>query len=663
MPFWWRRRRKPWYGPWYKRRRFTKRRRKPTRRRYKRKYRRAPRRRRRRRRKVRRKKPSILVKQWQPDSIVKCKIRGIGTLVLGAEGTQYLCYTNQKDSWTPPQQPGGGGFGVEKYNLSHLYDLYCFRKCIWTKTNQFKDLCRYLYCKFTFYRHQKVDFIVNYSRQPPFFLDKYVYSQFHPVNMILSQHKKFILSKQTKPKGKLTTILKIKPPKQMLSKWFFQEQFAPQDLCQIAGTACSLSYPRLGCCNENQIISVYYLNPEFFQDSSWAQYTTKAFLPYQTISHTSVYYYKIGNTTGTYTPNFFNGSTDTQYYESINNTTGWFSPRILNTYDIKTNNVSQLYLPINAARYNPEIDDGRGNEVYLVSVLSGHYQKPTEQNIIFKGQPLWLTFFGLWSYIKKTKQESFLNSHMFVIKSPYILPVPQGSAKQFFPFVDYNFIQGNNPYKSYITSNQKKFWYPTAEHQVETINAFVQSGPYITKLQNDRDSTWELPYLFTFYFKWGGPQITDQQAYDPKKQDVYNVPDTVTDPVQVSNPLKQTTESLLHCWDFRRGLVTNTALKRMRDNLQTDSDLSIYAEKSPKKKRRAGCALPCPEEENQEIKTCLQALSQENTYQEEETPENLKQLIQQQQQQQRELKYNLLKIIHDMKIKQKMLQLQTGVLE
>lgn len=660
MPFWWKRRKRPWYSTWRQRRkpRFTRRRK----RRYKRRYRRAPRRRRRRRKKVRKKKQSIIVRQWQPDAIVLCKIKGIGELVLGAEGSQYKCYTNERGVWTPPQQPGGGGFGVEKYTLSHLYDLYQFRKCIWTKSNLYKDLCRYIRCKFIFYRHPKVDFIVNYNRQPPFFLDKWVYTQFHPVNMLLSQHKKFVISKQTNPKGKMKTILKIKPPKQMISKWFFQKQFANQDLLQISATACSFQYPRLGCCNENRIISVYYLNPEFFQDSNWQQYTTRAYLPYQTISSKSIYYYSYGNQRGTYTPDFFNKTGDEYYYESVSYDKGWFSPRILNTYDIKTNNVSQLYLPVRAARYNPDIDDGKGNKVYLVSVTSGHYTEPTEANLIFKGVPLWLVFFGLWNYIEKIKHTSFMGLHMFVIQSQYIRPPPQG-PKQFFPFIDFNFMQGNNPYKSYIRDADKKLWYPTCYHQVETINAFVETGPYVPKLSSDRESTWELPYKFTFYFKWGGPQITDQQAEDPNTKDQYPTPDTFQQGIQISNPLKQTTETMLHSWDYRRGYITSSALKRMYENLETDTDVQSLSATHQAKRTRIGCALPCQEEKNQEIKACLQSLCESSSQEEKEEPTTLQQLIKQQHKQQKKLKLHILKLIEDLKSKQLLLQLQTGILE
>ncbi len=168
MPFWWKRRRRPWF---FRKRRFnnyysTKRRR----RRYRRKkYRRpARRRRRRRRRKVRRKRQTLPLVQWQPDSIVNCKIIGLGTLVLGSQGKQFYCFTQNREDYVPPKTPYGGGFGAELYSLQYLYEEYKFRRNIWTKTNILKDLCRFLRCKIIFFRHPEIDFVVAYERMPPF---------------------------------------------------------------------------------------------------------------------------------------------------------------------------------------------------------------------------------------------------------------------------------------------------------------------------------------------------------------------------------------------------------------------------------------------------------------------------------------------------------------
>ncbi len=75
---------------------------------------------------------------------------------MGANGTQFQCYTNQASEYVQPKAPSGGGFGCEVINLKWLYKQYLCHNNIWTATNEYKDLCRYTGCKITFYRHPYV---------------------------------------------------------------------------------------------------------------------------------------------------------------------------------------------------------------------------------------------------------------------------------------------------------------------------------------------------------------------------------------------------------------------------------------------------------------------------------------------------------------------------
>nr|UHK04873.1 MAG: ORF1 [Torque teno midi virus] len=671
MPFWWNRRNKYWWG----RRRFRRKKYYPKRRRRRRytrrRHRRFGKRRRTRRRKVRRKRKAITVKQWQPDSIRLCKIKGYGDLVLGAEGTQYLCYTNERFEFTPPQYAAGGGFGVQTFTLQYLYEENIFKNNIWTASNTFTDLCRYLRAKIYLYRHQKADFIIKYNRQGPFNLTKYTYTAAHPYMLMQSRHKKILLSKLVNPKGKIWKKIIVKPPKQMISKWFFQKQFSTQNLFELTAAAASFAYPRLSCCNENRTVTIYYLNPQFFVHSTWARTIQNYYTPYDSIAETITFWYPEGKTTKSFTPIqlYKKQKTSTEkYYKSISYEDGFFSKKVLTATKVTESEQASsqqiAHLPLSAARYNPAEDNGQGNLIYLVSVVNGYYDKPTEDNLLYRGAPLWLAFYGFYSFIKKVKGSSFLPLHMFVVKSPYIKPKPSAITKDFFPIIDLNFTIGLNPYKAYISSLQKKLWYPTCEHQIETINSIVQCGPYIPKYSDDRDSNWELPYHYIFYFKWGGPETPQQQASDPNSKNIYTVPDTMQGTIQISNPLKQSTESLLHNWDLRRGLITEKAFKRMYENIETDTDFQPDSEDSPRKRPRITGELQHPTEIQKEIKTCLQELCKESTCQETpQTQEDIIQLILKQQHQQQQLKHNIVMLLQEIKHKQQMLQLTTGLLE
>nr|UHK07046.1 MAG: ORF1 [Torque teno midi virus] len=668
MPFWWRRRRKNWYGKFRYRRRYTKRRPRRRRRRIpKRRNRRFTRRRYKRKYKVRRKKPKIILKQWQPDSIKKCKIKGFSFLVLGANGRQSFCTTNQIKEYPIPKAPGGGGFGCETISLQWLYKEYLAHNNIWTTSNNFTDLLRYTGCKITFYRHPYTDFVIAYERQPPFKMNKFVYPELQPQNLLLRKHKKVLLSKQTKPNGRTKVTFKIGPPKQMSTKWFFQKEFADYNLLKIVASACTFQYPRYASNAQSNILTLYALNTDFWKQSTWAttpQHLTQPFKNYPTAP--TKYYYKYYTEKGELKQDSYSDPTgDKAYYTSINYSTGIFKSSFLRAFSISTTETgpSQADLPIIPLRYNPIEDTGFSNEVYLCSVNSGAFNKPTySPNMSFNGVPLWMAFFGYWDFLlQDTANKGLYLTHMFVVKSPALKPIRQPTAQKYYPLVDYEFVFGKLPWDEYLDANTRKLWYPTAEKQVMSINNIVKTGPYVPKYDNKTDSTWELPYKYTFFFKWGGPQVTDPHVEDPKTRDTYPVPDKLLQTVQISNPAKLHTSTILHDWDYRRGIITQAALKRMSENLQTDTSLESDNSESPKKKRKITKELPCQQKIQEEIHQSLLSLCEEPICQ--ETPQNLEQLIKQQQQEQQQLKRNLVLLLTHLKKEQRHLQLQTGLLE
>lgn len=631
--------------------------------------RRRRRRRRRQRHKVRKKLQKITVKQWQPDSITKCKIKGFGCLVAGAEGRQAFCYTNSFKQYPQPKAPGGGGFGVELYTLQYLYEEWLARKNIWTKSNDYKDLVRFTGATIRLYRHSTTDFVVSYNRQPPFILEKDFYNDIHPQQLLLSKHHKVVPSLKRKPLGKPYVTLRIKPPKQMITKWFFQQDFATAGLFTIQGSAANFSWAMYGPNSQSRCLTIHCLNEKFYQNTDWsATHTgTQIYLPYnQWPIHKGLTFWT-KDTKGNPQPKVINPKT---YYDSVSYSTGFFSPWVLQTIKITTPDqldpkdfttypAAMSQLPIALFRYNPDIDDGIGNVCWLTSTLSNtHWEKPQLSDLIIVGKPIWLAFYGFQSYIEKLKKDKgWLLSGFFVCQCKAIRPL-SNSTQTTFPILDLSFIKGKLPYEETITDQKKVLWYPNVENQVETITSIVQVGPYIPKYSYLKESTWELMYKYIFYFKWGGPYMSDQPVQNPKSQGKYDVPDTFTQTVQISNPLKQSQKAMLRDWDYRRGIITTTALKRMSEHLQTDSSISSDDSESPKKKKKITAEMPCFQEKTEKIQSCLHSLFEESTCQD---PDNLQQLIHHQQQQQEKLKYNLLRLIMDLKHQQRVLQHQTGL--
>nr|UHS18220.1 MAG: hypothetical protein [Gammatorquevirus sp.] len=672
MPFWWRRRRKPWFRRFkYKtRKRFRRRRRRfPRRRRYRKLTRR------RRKRKVRRKLQKITLKQWQPECIKKCKIIGFSCLVLGANGRQMYCYTNVADQYTIARAPGGGGFGCELINLKWLYDQYTAHNNVWTKSNEYTDLVRYTGCTITVFRHAYVDFIFQYSLQGPFTLNKYTYPQLQPQNALLAKHKRIILSRQNAPNKKQAVKIKIKPPKLMSTKWFFQKDFCDYALVQICASACSLSFPRIQPNAQNQIITLYALNPSFYFNSNWLATSIEG---YRNISTQSFPLYFDHNIKGIPTPYELNPNnipatvelpyrTD-KYLYTTSYKYGFFSPQVMTATKVYTDKdhpdkTKIANLPLIVLRYNPNTDDGYGNEIYLTSIHKGHYDKPSvTPDYMFPGVPLWMGLYGYGNYlIQSSKDKGLLTTHMFILKSRSLHPLSQATKDVYYPIINTDMAFGKLPYDEYITTAKKNAWYPTGEMQDDALNNIVMTGPFQPKFNNMTNSTWELDYKYKFFFKWGGPYTADPVAEDPCKKGTFPTLSALQQTIQVKNPEKLSPESILHQWDFRRGIVTATALKRMSENLETDTSFESDDSETPKKKRKVTKEMPCFNQKEEKIKKCLLSLCEEPTYQ--ETPENLHQLIQQQQQQQHQLKRNIYKLLKHLKHGQQQVQLQTGVLE
>nr|UHK04066.1 MAG: ORF1 [Torque teno midi virus] len=655
MPFWWQRRKR-----WFPRRRNTYRRRrrrtyrKP---RYKRRnyYRRTHRRRRRRRKKVRRKRQKIKIQQWQPESIRKCKIKGFMFHAAGAQGRQNRCFTDTQYDWVPPRSPGGGGFGCEKFTLESLYKEHKLGHNIWTHSNIQLELVRYTGCEFIFYRHPHVDFIGKYSRNYPMSVDKYTYMDCHPAKLLLNKHKFLIPSLLTRPHGRPYVKIKIKPPRLLSTKWFFQDQFSETGLVALTISSADLRYSYLGCCNENTIITFFAINDQFYQQCGWGNEKggTKWYEPYSRIPWDKYQLKMPDGSTKTQDMTF------TNYKATINIKTGWFSPLFLQCVQILL--PKEDIVPTLVGRYNPHIDNGEGNAVWLQNILKITYGKPlTDPDLIIEGEPLWLALWGFLDWvIKKKDDKTYLESYVLIIQSPAISP--RKHTNYFWIPIDKNFYLGKAPFDEYLTPQMQDKWFPCIKYQQETINAICATGPFVPKFDPSiKKSTWDLHSKYQFFFKWGGSQPPDQEAADPKHQHEYAVPDKIKQALQICDPGHNRAKGILHAWDIRRGLFTKKALKRMHEDLELDENLSTDTEQSPYKKFK-GTAMPVQENKEKKIQTCLLSLFEENTCQEQETTQDLHQLIKQQQEQQQLLKLNLLHLISDLKTKQTTLQMQTGL--
>lgn len=591
---------------------------------------------------------------------------------MGAEGRQMRVYTEVKTDTVPPRTPTGGGSAYWVPTLSFLYSELQFHNNIWTKTNIYKDLCRYMWVKITAFRHTNIDFILQYDRQPPFDINKTTFMSTHPLQLLQQKHHKVLLSTNTNPRGKLAKKFIIKPPKLMLQKWFFTDAFCKYPLLCLRAAACDFKYSYLQCCNENQQLNIYYLDILFYLNGNYGTARTgSGYLPYAT-APTGKQQWVVQYVTGKKEVITVDS---TDYNKSISYTDGWFQSKLLRAVklwhdnSIKDNQSNpSANLPVNNCVYNPNLDSGKDNLIYLHSIHNQSWTPPTsDTSLIIPNVPLWLGLWGLFDYVNKIKgtasKDEFLKTHIVGLRSPALLYFPQAGASKTIVPLDPAFVNGLTFFDQLPTYHDKQYWYPTCMNQQKILNAIVETGPFVPKLGNITNSTWELKINYSFLFKWGGPHITDPEIMDPKTQGHWeDDPRPNNKTIQIKNPEKQKTESFIHPWDLRRGFIKEAALKRVYDNLSIDTSFQPTDAGSPqKKKQRKLPTVKTQEQKNKKIYHCLQTLYEESTCQE-QTSQTLEQLIQQQQEQQHNLKRNILQLIFELKRKQEMLQLQSGLI-
>lgn len=147
------------------------------------------------------------------------------------------------EDFTSQIKPHGGSFSTTTWSLKVCWDEHQKFMNRWSYPNTQLDLARYLGVTFYFYRDQKTDYIVQWSRNPPFKLNKYSSPMYHPGMMMQAKKKLVVPSFQTRPRGRKRYRVRIRPPNMFADKWYTQEDLCPVPLVQIVVSAASLLHP------------------------------------------------------------------------------------------------------------------------------------------------------------------------------------------------------------------------------------------------------------------------------------------------------------------------------------------------------------------------------------------------------------------------------------
>lgn len=631
MPYYWRRRTR--WRP-YRRYRYRPFRRDTRRRPFRQPLRTTFRRRRRRVRKRRfyknykRKLKTIILREWQPKTIRKCKIRGYKCLFQGAHGRFSNNYAQFQLSYTPEYWPGGGGWGLFVFSLDALYEEFLHLNNWWTASNKGLPLARYKGCTFKFFRQPNTDYIINYYTCFPMTDTPLTHANSTPQNMLLARRRLIIPSLKRKPRGKPYIKKRIYPPSQMSNKWYFQTDICKTSLLLLTATATDLDSYYISPFAESNSITLYCLNPLTFQKKN-----------FQRPSETTGYQPRAGlylyGTKAAGTPKYGDliylgwtgpmreGEPFKLYTQSTYTKEHWGNPFhpdwISQNYKIYKSNTqytailtdtnkdkpiestkltlaeAPLLLPV---RYTPNKDTGQNNVVYLVNNIDDNaIAVPNDNNIKIEGFPLHIS---LWGYLDWQRKLAYLHhidsDYLVVIQTDFFEP-----KESFYILLDKAFADGHGPYNTpaeSISLSNKTHWYPKIMYQQQSIDTLCMTTPGACKGTNKKSIQAHCEYKFNFL--WGGCPAPMENISNPCSQPKFPVPNNILQRLQVQDP-ETPPETEIHYFDERHSTITKRAIQRIQDYTTTkECSLTDTSKSDPRTKTQTQALQEALQSEDQE---------------------------------------------------------------
>nr|UHK03801.1 MAG: ORF1 [Torque teno midi virus] len=664
--------------PYYRRWNFGYRRRFPYRRkpryftRYSRRFRRPLRRRWRRRwrtsrYRVRKKFQKLRLNQWQPAHIRKCKIKGRMPVIICGKGRQQWNFTQHKNEIIPPKMSGGGSFAVLVFNLQFLWEDHNKWRNFWTTPNGEMDLCRYTGTKIKIWRPATVDVCLTITKYYPMLINAGTFASTHPHRILMGFKKYVIQSLKRKPNGKKYKTIRIKCPQLLTNRWFFQKDFVKTNLFMMNITTCDLTRPYCTISGDNNNAGFLCLNTDIIKNVNFQSGGTMAWQPQKGKNFYGFYEKNPGdgkkwhrlsvhNIYGPGNP-FYNLYLQGRLPISLADTNKGDQPSGSETNPPGESVTGKL---VYTARYNPTPDPGDDNEIYMLTMFrtDDNLEPSNNTTFLMKGLPLWLVTFGYFDWmIKSHENMSVMSTMVTVIKSPLVTTIPPLTSKFIIPIGD-SFYNGLGLFDTPIAGGDLTTWYVKNSMQSPAINNIVTCGPFVAR--PDKEFSWCVDMSYTVYFKWGGTTPLSQPITDPATQNTYPLPGDLSQRLQVRDPKKQ---KELHPWEYRRGMLTETALKRMLEDSETSENSDFFTETPTKKKKTGEDPLVYLSGDPYSVQHSSGTESSDQEEENQETPETLQLYIQQQQRKQRRLKHKLFHFLKKIQDRQRSLSILTGPME
>nr|UGV33882.1 MAG: ORF1 [TTV-like mini virus] len=552
---------------------------------------------------VRRKKLlKIKLKQFQPYTIRKCRVKGLKCLFQGSADRLIYNYWQYPTSIVPEKTPGGGGWGLLVFSLASLYEDYEKIQNYWTQSNAGLPLVRFLGAKLTFYQHATMDYVVEIDRCWPMVDTPLKHANCHPQRMLMGKKSLIIPSQETKKLRHGKRKIFVPPPAQITNQWYFQRDVCNTKLLMIAATACDLKNYYLGKNWESNNITLYSLNTFQFKNHNFQHPTeTSGYKP-----KPNIYLYSLrnGSTAFPTTKDVLIYLGDSEEYKagkpgkvgtSDITREHWGSPfythymqgdipvyystkaptdtNAFNTTESIRQNLTEIHGPLyTECRYNPDRDTGKGNVIYFLNNYSGvgdnAWDEPEDENSKITGLPLWVAIWGWSDWIKKLNLLPRLeDDQILCIKSPFITP-----PLPCYVFLDDSFLQGQNPYGNPLSGKYPLHYYPQLNWQRQSEETLGECGPGVCRFDHSQAVQAKMGYQFLL--KFGGCPSTLEKIYDPCSQPKWPTTSNISEGYEIQNPATDPS-TIFNTWDVRRDIITMPAIKRLKTNKETDETISL----------------------------------------------------------------------------------------
>nr|UGV38039.1 MAG: ORF1 [TTV-like mini virus] len=559
-----------------------------------------------------RKLPYLKLKTYQPPKINKCHIKGTINLFQCGPHRLHYNYTQYMNSITPEFWEGGGGWSQIKFTLASLFEQRDLLKNKWTKSNVQMPLCRYISCKFKFWRQYDIDYIVHYSTCLPMLDTFYQHVNAHPYNMLLYKTKIVVRSQKSRPNKKPYKYIRIKPPEQYTNQWYFQADFASQGLVMLTTTAADFNRLSLNPKSISSSITIRYLNTKVFKNHNFKQASMGT--AYWSPNSNNYYYITLNGRNskvrdlhycGQTTVNTLGKPIGNNKREDYLNRNNWstnlaniFHHEILHgqvTLWVSTKGPYQMFEDnnkdksltdaslaitestaplIKQTRYNPERDKGDNNTAYIKDIFTHPegWEPPEDPDLIYDGYPFWCLLWGLEDWIRKYKKlQNMYTDYIMVLRTDTMF-----DPETEYVVIDWTYTDGYSPYQEKPNNADYNTWQPCLRQQMLTIEDICASGPLTCKTST---TSIEAHCSYDFFLKWGGCPSQLENIADPEKQKHYPTPHNISEGPQIENP-ETPAEYQIYPFDVRRETVTKKAAKRIKSDFtneyftSTDSKLN-----------------------------------------------------------------------------------------